>query len=165
MVHKYVLFVKLMSLCQVTDSFSFVPSRPQLQQFLTTITTSTTRTSTSIGGNHQHLVGGAKQLYSQQNRNDGANANDESMNDASTAKPKTKSKYILGRNFTSDILEEESDLYWNTFQPQTHAHIDKVHLDQTNKANDVEDDDEEEADASFNLTGSYHLGLGKKYTN
>lgn len=148
MVHKYLLFVKLVSLSQVTDAFAFVPSRPQLH-FLTTITRSTT-----IGVNYRHL-GAAKQLYSQQNRID--DTNDESMNSASTAKP--KARYILGLNVTSDILEEESDVYWNTFQAQTNAQLDtsKDNYDQTKEAND----DEVEVDSSFKLSGSYKLGLGK----
>ena len=124
-----------MSLYQGTDSFAFVPSRPQLH-FLTTIT----RTTSTIGRNYRHLAA-AKQLYSQQNRID--DTNDESMNNASTAK--AKAKYILGGNVTSDILEEESDLYWNTFQAQKNVQLDtsKDNYLQTKETNS-EDADEAE---------------------
>lgn len=146
MVYKYLL---LMSLSQVADSFAFIPSRPQLH-FLTTIT----RTTSTIGRNYRHLAA-AKQLYSQQNRID--DTNDESMNNASTAK--AKAKYILGGNVTGDILEEESDLYWNTFQAQKSAQLDtsKDNYNQTKEANE----DGDVADSAFKLSGSYKLGLGK----
>ena len=140
-----------MSLYQGTDSFAFVPSRPQLH-FLTTIT----RTTSTIGRNYRHLAA-AKQLYSQQNRID--DTNDESMNSASTAKP--KAKYILGGNVTSDILEEESDLYWNTFQAQKNVQLDTSKDNYGDQTKETNSEDADEADSSFKLSGSYKLGLGK----